>query len=227
MEQSAELDRLRRRARRDEDRVKTLVNQADSLRNRLEEADKRIAEGRSELDKLRSQHDSLRSLTAVRAERIRELEQSYGEQERRVHELEQQLRERDEAYEAALEELRKEHARAIAALETKHAETRAKEVPPAPPRPDDLRAIYGIGPKFERLLHEAGITSYTQIAAWTDDDIESIADQINTRASRIRKAGWVESAKTLLTERGEQTASSDDADGDLGAGEKRDPDLAW
>jgi len=36
---------------------------------------------------------------------------------------------------------------------------------PAPPTPDDLKRIEGIGPKISSLLQEAGITTFAQLAA--------------------------------------------------------------
>ncbi len=63
---------------------------------------------------------------------------------------------------------------------------------------DDLRRIKGIGPKFEKALHVAGVRRYAQIAAWTDADIDAMAERIGVKATRIRKAGWVAKAKALL-----------------------------
>lgn len=225
IEQSAELDRLRRAATRDEERIKTLVNQADSLRNRLEEAENRVAEGQRELDKLRNQHDSLRSLTAVRAERIRELEQTHGGHERRVEQLEarleRELGEQTERHRSELAALKQAHQREIDELKAQLAQSLARKTPSAPPPPDDLRAIYGIGPKFEKLLHQAGITRFSQIAGWSDEDIERIAETISTKAARIRKAGWVDSAKALLTQR------DGDGDGTEDSSPGSGSDVSW
>ena len=84
---------------------------------------------------------------------------------------------------------------------------------------DDLRAIYGIGPKFEKGLHAAGIQRYRQIADWTEDDVETIAAALNIKPARILKAGWIESARTLLAER-EETDDARRIEGE-------DSDLAW
>ncbi|MEI2704274.1 MAG: F0F1 ATP synthase subunit gamma [Ilumatobacteraceae bacterium] len=42
---------------------------------------------------------------------------------------------------------------------------------------DDLEDIDGIGPVINRKLHELGITTFAQIAAWTPDDAERIGRQ--------------------------------------------------
>jgi predicted flap endonuclease-1-like 5' DNA nuclease len=73
-----------------------------------------------------------------------------------------------------------------------------KDAPEGKGGVDDLRKIKGIGPKFAKALEAAGIRRWAQIAAWSDDDIDAIAEQIGIKAARIRKAGWVSSAKALL-----------------------------
>ena len=77
--------------------------------------------------------------------------------------------------------------------------------PPAPPPPafaatgdaDDLRKIKGVGPKLVALLQSLGVTTFAQIAAWTDADIDTIDAQLGTFAGRIRRDSWVEQAKLL------------------------------
>lgn len=62
---------------------------------------------------------------------------------------------------------------------------------------DDLTRIKGIGPKYARKLNELGVTKISQVAAWKDEDIARFAAQLKAAPGRIRKAGWVESAKQL------------------------------
>jgi predicted flap endonuclease-1-like 5' DNA nuclease len=75
---------------------------------------------------------------------------------------------------------------------------------------DDLRKIRGIGPGFARALHGIGIDKYAQIAAWTDEDIASVSARIGARPDRIRRDGWIESARAL-SERGSSGASAEPA----------------
>lgn len=75
------------------------------------------------------------------------------------------------------------------------------KVAPAPKKaaatvPDDLRLILGIGRTNEKKLHEAGVTTYAQIAAWKEADVKRIGAVINF-GERIVKERWVEQA-TLL-----------------------------
>jgi predicted flap endonuclease-1-like 5' DNA nuclease len=64
---------------------------------------------------------------------------------------------------------------------------------------EDLKVIKGIGPKFEKLLRSAGVTSLLQIAAWSDGDVDAIAKKLGIKAERIRKDDWVGNAKRLAT----------------------------
>lgn len=89
-------------------------------------------------------------------------------------------------------------------------EPAAVETPPSPvaspapapaPAPageaDDLRKIKGIGPKLATLLGQLGVTSYAQIAGWTDADLDALDAQLGSFAGRPRRDNWVEQAKLL------------------------------
>jgi predicted flap endonuclease-1-like 5' DNA nuclease len=67
----------------------------------------------------------------------------------------------------------------------------------APGEVDDLRRIKGVGPKLAALLHGLGITRYSQIAGWTEADIDRIDPQLGAFAGRIRRDNWVEQATFL------------------------------
>lgn len=62
---------------------------------------------------------------------------------------------------------------------------------------DDLLKLKGVGPKLVALLHSFGITSYAQIAAWSESDIDAMDAQMGTFAGRIRRDNWVEQAALL------------------------------
>ncbi|MEW9921801.1 50S ribosomal protein L21 [Marimonas sp. MJW-29] len=59
---------------------------------------------------------------------------------------------------------------------------------------DDLKELSGVGPALEKKLHEAGVTSFAQIAAWTDEDIAAMDEKLSFKG-RIEREGWVEQAK--------------------------------
>ncbi len=80
----------------------------------------------------------------------------------------------------------------------------APEPAPVAPAPapasaggDDLKRIKGVGPKLEKLLISLGITSFAQIAAWDEADIDRIDAQLGNFAGRIRRDSWTEQAKLL------------------------------
>jgi len=61
---------------------------------------------------------------------------------------------------------------------------------------DDLKVLSGVGPALEKKLHEAGVTTFAQIAAWTDADIADMDEKLSFKG-RIEREGWVEQAKEL------------------------------
>lgn len=68
---------------------------------------------------------------------------------------------------------------------------------PAPASMDDLTRLKGVGPKLSALLGTLGVTSFAQIAAWTDGDIDRVDAQLGNFEGRIRRDDWVEQARLL------------------------------
>ena len=64
--------------------------------------------------------------------------------------------------------------------------------------PDDLKQIKGIGPALEVTLHEAGVTRFTQIAAWDEAEIDAMAARLGRLGGRIRADDWVGQARALI-----------------------------
>ena len=75
-------------------------------------------------------------------------------------------------------------------------------VPTPPPAAaaasDDLTQIKGLGPKLAALLGELGVTSFAQIAAWSDQDIAVIDAQLGRFSGRITRDQWVAQAQLLV-----------------------------
>ena len=63
--------------------------------------------------------------------------------------------------------------------------------------PDDLKLIVGVGPVLERMLQQLGITTYRQIARWTERDIDEFDAKLAEFPGRIRRDGWVTQARAL------------------------------
>ena len=65
----------------------------------------------------------------------------------------------------------------------------------------DLTQLTGVGPVLAEKLHTAGVTSLSQIAGWTEDDIARIDEALGVKA-RIERDDWVGQAKTLTKKSG-------------------------
>ena len=63
---------------------------------------------------------------------------------------------------------------------------------------DDLTRISGVGPVLVKKLAAAGVTSFAQIAAWTDQDVAEFDDKLNFKG-RIERDGWIEQAKKFMS----------------------------
>jgi len=61
---------------------------------------------------------------------------------------------------------------------------------------DDLKQLSGVGPALEKKLHENGVTTFAQIAAWTEADIADMDEKLNFKG-RIEREDWVAQAKDL------------------------------
>ena len=61
----------------------------------------------------------------------------------------------------------------------------------------NLSLISGVGPTIEKKLRAAGITGWSQIAAWTEEDIARVDEELALRG-RAKREEWVEQAKELL-----------------------------
>jgi predicted flap endonuclease-1-like 5' DNA nuclease len=67
---------------------------------------------------------------------------------------------------------------------------------PPPEAPDDLERIRGIGPVLRQRLNGLGITTFAQIAAFTEADLARL-DEVLDFKGRIAREDWVEQAKAL------------------------------
>lgn len=61
---------------------------------------------------------------------------------------------------------------------------------------DDLTMINGIGEEMARRLRDFGITTFSQIAAWTTEDSKEMEARLDTRG-RILRYDWIGQAKRL------------------------------
>tara|TARA_R110001583_G_scaffold179819_1_gene336751 strand:- start:1194 stop:1658 length:465 start_codon:yes stop_codon:yes gene_type:complete len=66
---------------------------------------------------------------------------------------------------------------------------------------DDLKKITGIGPSIEVRLNNIGITNFTQISEFKEEDIIKITEQIKFFPGRIKRDDWVGQAIKFLEEK--------------------------
>lgn len=78
----------------------------------------------------------------------------------------------------------------------KKAAAKKKEPKAAASGADDLKQLSGVGPALEAKLHENGVTSFAQIAAWGPAEIEEFDEKLSFKG-RIERENWVEQAKKL------------------------------
>jgi predicted flap endonuclease-1-like 5' DNA nuclease len=156
------------------------------LANQLVQVRQDLASAHADLRNVRSERDSLRAELARTRARVDELEAELAGTAQKEPppapdaDLEQKLRGRINELEAAL------------------SNARAASVSPASPDRSDLKIVKGIGPKIEKLLKNHGVSDVSQIAAWSEQDLDVMAGKIGVKAARIRKDDWVGSAKRLI-----------------------------
>jgi len=66
-----------------------------------------------------------------------------------------------------------------------------------PATADDLTALKGISRVLEKRLHEVGIYTYAQIAAWDEDRVKEFSARLSFK-DRIHREHWVEQAGKLV-----------------------------
>ena len=65
----------------------------------------------------------------------------------------------------------------------------------APAESDDLKKLTGVGPKLAEKLNAAGVTTYEQIANWSEDEFNAVKEQVPMKG--IEFDSLVAEAKTL------------------------------
>jgi predicted flap endonuclease-1-like 5' DNA nuclease len=63
--------------------------------------------------------------------------------------------------------------------------------------PDDLKLIVGIGPVLERMLHNLGVTTFRQVARWSERDSAEFDAKLPEFPGRIVRDQWVTQAREL------------------------------
>lgn len=180
--------------------------------------EQRLGATQVELRKLGSERHTLRSRLRREADRLRELESALRAEKElrsqasdehfaailglrtRLAEVEAERDAETTRLQAELAQLRAELQTATAAVE-RAAASASDSAPPAAGKASKvltgLRRIRGIGPAYQRVLEQAGVSRVQQIAAWTDADVLAFAEKLKMRPDRIVKDDWVGQAKAL------------------------------
>lgn len=68
----------------------------------------------------------------------------------------------------------------------------------APKDADDLKLIKGIGPGLEKQLNGLGVYTFRQIAAFSEDDLAWVDDNLTAFKGRCFRDDWIGQAKTKM-----------------------------
>jgi predicted flap endonuclease-1-like 5' DNA nuclease len=88
-----------------------------------------------------------------------------------------------------------ERLRSVAAAP--RAEPAAPSAAPGGKQLQGLRRIRGIGPAYQRVLEQLGVTKVQEVAAWSPADVKSFAEKLKIKPERIQRDDWVGQAKQL------------------------------
>ena len=174
----------------------------EQLRDRVEELEpmvSRLGELAARYQELNDRHQWLvnekdSEIERLRA-RVRELEPLGGvlaERDAHMRDLERTLFRATEEREAEIRRLRVRIGE-LESLEAAFQEHASPDV--SHEENDDLKLIHGVGPVLEQKLNELGVHTFRDVARWTEKDIDRIDDQLVHFQGRIRREGWVSSAK--------------------------------
>jgi NADH-quinone oxidoreductase subunit E len=64
---------------------------------------------------------------------------------------------------------------------------------------DDLKLIWGVGPKLEKMLHDMGVWHFDQIASWSAAELKWVDARLEGFKGRAERDEWVDQAKKLAT----------------------------
>jgi predicted flap endonuclease-1-like 5' DNA nuclease len=176
------------------------------LQRELMEARTRIAELEQvdASDVLRAEVDRLQKTLAgerernARLQRRLSLEGAEGTKSPSYAEWDRRLRQRvDEAVASAVGPLEARIERLRVVIDEKERRIAQLAGPPQPQGPDDLTRIKGIGPKICDILHDLGITTFREIAQFTDQDVERVGAALPVYGRRILDDGWIYQAREL------------------------------
>ncbi|MFN0180468.1 MAG: hypothetical protein ACKVZ0_16840 [Gemmatimonadales bacterium] len=202
-----------------ENLLRSLASERDTAAKAGRDLEHQLDEARAALARERTANQTSRTTEVEFARRIEDLETRLAAMarerdaqagvatraEREVATLREEIKERDVRFRALLDDRRAVVEAGLAEIARLRRETsrwlRLDAHGGGLSGEDDLKRISGIGPALEQMLHANGVTSFRQIAEWTDDDIEQISTKLGAFRDRIRREQWVEQAKREMDRR--------------------------
>ena len=64
---------------------------------------------------------------------------------------------------------------------------------------DDLKLIWGVGPKLEKMLNDMGVWHFDQVGSWTAKELAWVDERLEGFKGRAKRDVWVKQAKKLAT----------------------------
>lgn len=93
--------------------------------------------------------------------------------------------------------VKKEAKPAVEEAPAESAGTKPALLTEAPAEKDDLKNITGVGPKLEETLNAMGVYHFSQVAAWTPDEVQWVDDNLSFKG-RIDRDDWIGQATELM-----------------------------
>jgi predicted flap endonuclease-1-like 5' DNA nuclease len=193
----ANLDALEQKAIELEAENAQLKHDATLVQQEIETLQRDVAE----LDELRIQNKELaQCLTSMENSR-----KQYESDAKRYRDHAGQSEQKSETLRLKLDEVEKNFAeiekqqrRALKDARKSTVAQKSNGKKPAKEEEDDLQEIVGIGKVFEQALHELGIYSFRQIAAFDVADIARVNRELKECKGRMEQDDWIGQARDLL-----------------------------
>ena len=122
-----------------------------------------------------------------------------------LEEEERKLQARIRALEGEADQLKNERDAALQELRA------VQTAPPENVEPDDLKVIEGIGPKIERLLNDAGILTFAQLARTSVERLRAILQEAGPRFRLADPTTWPRQAGMAAEGRWDELKDYQDA----------------
>ncbi len=193
----------------------SLRAEKSSAKTRVEALEKRIAEQQQVLEQANQGHDlsaELARLLREAAEREQQNEELRARLAAMVAESDSRKLKSSAVSGAATGSTEQSAARRRSTGKDARGDSKPAESQPvtekvlkplfqAPSQRDDLKLIKGIGPVMERTLNELGVTTFDQLASFTQTDIDNVSEAIGSFPGRIERDDWVGKARQFALDK--------------------------